>query len=403
VKQFDDDLLNPELIRNPHPYYAMLREERPVHWNSRWRGWIVSRYEDVSASLHDARMLADTVTPYFSAMNAGERERFSLTENILTSWVVFQDGSRHAQLRRLFSRAFNPRAVQKMRDVVQHHVSALLDRWQGRKQLDLVGEFASPLPANVIATMIGAPRADLDKFHHWADVMTELVHGGVGADDRLKRAQDALSEFRDYLLVLYKQRVTAPQEDMMSWLIQVQRAEASLTENDVIYSCMLLLAAGHETTQSLMTNSIVSLLESPDQAQQLRERPELMKTAIEECLRFNGPMKGTMRAAAEDLQIRDAEVKKGDRILLLMASANRDPERFGSPEQFDIQRDPNPHLSFGHGLHFCLGFPLARLEMEIALRDMFNRYPSIRLEESVQYAPRILSRSIQGQVRIGMP
>jgi cytochrome P450 len=402
VQTFDDDLLDPELIRNPHPYYAMLRRERPVHWNSRWRGWVISRYEDVYAGLHDERMLADTVTPSFHKMTDAERERFELTFDILTSWVVFQDPPRHTQMRKLFSRAMNPRAVAKMREVVQYYVTALLDGWAGKSKVDFSSDFAYLLPANVIATMIGAPRDDLDKFHHWADVLTALVHGGVGAQDRMEKAQGVLLEFKDYLLTLYKKRLENPQEDMMSWLMEVQRTEGTLTVDDVLYSCMLLLSAGHETTQSLLTNTFVSLLAAPDQARLLAERPEHTRTAIEEALRFNGPMKGTVRAAATDLQIRDAEIKSGDRILLLLASANRDAAKFENPERFDITRDPNPHLSFGHGLHFCLGFPLARLEMEIALRDLLRRFPGAELLEEVRYQPRIFSRSIESPVPISI-
>jgi cytochrome P450 len=391
----NDDLLEPGLINDPFPYYRDLRENRPVHWNDRWRGWIVARYEDVYAGLHDPRMLADTVTPYFQTrLSAAERERFSLTYEVLNSWSVFVDPPKHTKLRRIFSRSFTPKSVETMRRVVEHFVDEFLSGWHGRDNIDLINDFGLLMPANVIATIIGAPQADLHRFHHWSSQLNELLHGGVGNPQRMEHAQQAVIEFKAYLQGLYDERVAQSRDDMMSWLMEVQRADSSMSTDDVLYSCMLMLNAGHETTQILMGNTIASLLGSPDQLRRLRDEPGLVKSAIEECLRYNGPMKGTMRVAAEDMSIGDVAVKQGDRVMLLMASANRDPGKFASPDALDIARNPNPHLAFGHGIHFCLGAPLARLELEIALHEMVKRFPRLALSGEVRYQPRILSRSI---------
>ncbi|MBU1359007.1 MAG: cytochrome P450 [Gammaproteobacteria bacterium] len=396
----DDDLLDPQLLADPYPYYRELREERPVHYNERWRGWVVSRYADVYAGLHDSRMLADTVTPYFrDPMSAEDRERFALTYEVLNSWPVFVDPPKHTTLRKIFARSFTPKTVQTMRGIVQTFVHEFLDGWKGKHEVDLINDFGYLLPANVIATIIGAPRADLDRFHHWSWELNELLHGGVGTPDRMERAQKSIVEFKAYLARLYQERLKEPRDDMMSWLMEVQRGDSSLTPDDVLYSCMLILNAGHETTQIMIGNTVAALLQN-DQWQRLAAEPQLIKTAIEECLRFNGPMKGTMRAAAEDLTIGGVDVKKGDRVLLLMAAANRDPAQFADPERLDIARNPNPHLAFGHGIHFCLGAPLARLEVEIGLAEMARRYPNLALASPVKYQPRILSRAIDSPLML---
>lgn len=395
-----DDFLDPALLQDPYPHYQELRESRPVYWNERWRGWIVSRYADVYAGLHDDRLLADTITPYFETrLSAEDRDRFALTYEVLNSWPVFVDPPKHTRLRKIFSRSFTPKTVQTMRGVVQSFVNELLDNWRDQSEVDLISDFGYLMPANVIATIIGAPREDLDRFHAWSWELNELLHGGVGSPQRMERAQQSIVEFKAYLEGLYQQRLKAPQDDMMSWLMEVQRNDPSLTPNDVIYSCMLILNAGHETTQIMIGNTVAALLQQ-GQWQRLRDEPQLMKTAIEECLRFNGPMKGTMRAAAQDLQIGGVDVKQGDRVMLLMASANRDPEQFANPDRLDIARNPNAHLAFGHGIHFCLGAPLARLEVEIGLGEMVRRFPGLSLAGPVKYEPRILSRAIESPLSL---
>lgn len=402
VISVDDDLLDPQLLQDPYPYYRMLRETRPVHWNERWRGWIVSTYADVYAGLHDTRMLADTITPYFQTrMSAEDRERFALTYEVLNSWPVFVDPPKHTHLRKIFARSFTPKTVQTMRGIVQRFVDEFLDGWQGKAQVDLIDDFGYRVPANVIATIIGAPREDLDRFHGWSWELNELLHGGVGTPKRMERAQQSIIEFKAYLEGLYEERLREPRDDMMSWLMEVQRNDGSLTRDDVVYSCMLILNAGHETTQIMIGNTVAALLQA-DQWQRLREQPQLVKTAIEECLRFNGPMKGTMRAAAEDMVVGGVDVKKGDRVMLLMASGNRDPAQFADPERLDIARNPNPHMAFGHGIHFCLGAPLARLEVEISLLEMTRRYPDLKLAGPVTYEKRILSRAIETPLTLSL-
>jgi cytochrome P450 len=403
MNKVNDDLLDPETVQNPSPYYQLMRDHHPVYWNERWRGWVLSRYEDVYGALHSTTMLADRITPYFfERIPEEERLRFSFTYDVLHSFVVFVDPPRHTHLRRVFSRAFTPKSVVTMKGVVERLVKEFLDGWEGRTSIDLVSEFAYPFPANVIATIIGVPREDLHRFHGWADALTTLLLAGVGDDQRLQRCQDALIDFKAYLRGLYDERIGKPRDDMMSWLMEVQLSDPTLTPDDVLHSCILLVNAGHETTQDLICNTLTTLLQERDQIKLLRENPAFMKTGIEEGLRFNGPLKGTMRVVGEDQVLRGQAVKKGDRVLLLLGAANRDPEKFINPERFDVTRNPNPHLSFSHGIHFCLGAPLARMEMEIGFAELLRRFPKMSLGSDVKWDPRILGRSIEAPVTIGL-
>lgn len=397
----NDDLLDDEIVQNPSPYYAMLRDRYPCYWNERWRGWVLSRYDDVYGAMHSPKFLADRITPWYQMrLDADERERYKPTYDALRSFVVFTDPPDHTRLRRIFSRAFTPKAVQTMRAITDDMVKWHLDQWEHGKTVDLNAEFAYPLPANVISTIIGARHEDLDKLQHWAEAITTLLLAGVGDDTRLDRAQAALIEFKAYLKELYDERIDTPRNDMMSWLMEVQRTDPLLTVDDVLHSCIILLNAGHETTQTLICNTLTTLLALPDQFEFLRANPQAMRTAIEEGLRFNGPLKGTIRLAGEDMEMHGENVRKGDRILLLMGSANRDPAKFDQPEQFVPTRDPNPHLSFSHGIHFCLGAPLARMEAEIAFNEILRRFPKMKVMNDLRWEPRILGRSLEAPIHL---
>ena len=397
----NDDLLDDEIVQNPSPYYAMLREQYPCHWNERWRGWVLSRYEDVYNALHSPKFLADRITAWYQTrLTEEERERYKVTYQALHSFVVFTDPPDHMRLRRIFGRAFTPKAVQTMRAITEDMVKWHLDQWERGTTVDLNAEFAYPLPANVISTIIGARREDLDKLQHWAEAITTLLLAGVGDDTRLDRAQAALIEFKAYLKELYDERIDNPRNDMMSWLMEVQRQDPLLTEDDVLHSCIILLNAGHETTQTLICNTLTTLLDLPEALDFLRRNPQAMKTALEEGLRYNGPLKGTIRLAGADMSLHGQSIREGDRILLLMGAANRDPAKFENPERFLPTRDPNPHLSFSHGIHFCLGAPLARMEAEIAFNEMLRRFPSMEVKNALRWEPRILGRSIQAPIQL---
>lgn len=403
MSEVNDDLLDPEIVQNPAPYYKLLRERHPCHWNERWRGWVLSRYEDVSGALHSPKMLADRITPYFmNRLTADERERFALTYEVLHSFVVFRDPPDHTRLRMIFARAFTPKTIAAMRGVVEGYVKDFFDLWEERSVVDLSRDFAYPFPANVIASIIGAPREDVHRFHAWAEALTNLLLAGVGEDQRMDHAQAALIEFKSYLAELYDERIDNPRHDMMSWLMEVQRNDPMLTRDDVLHSCVLLVNAGHETTQDLICNTLTTLLTLPEFIGLLRENPGYIRTGIEEGLRYNGPLKGTMRVAGADMTIVGQHVREGDRVLLLLGAANRDPAKFADPETFDVTRSPNPHLSFSHGVHFCLGAPLARMEMEIAFNELLRRFPKMHLESEIRWDPRILGRSIVPPIHISL-
>jgi cytochrome P450 len=398
--RMNDDLLRPDIVLDPYPFYSDLRERAPIHWNERWRGWVFSRYEDIATLLREPRLLVDSMTPYFnSKLDANQQKELKPIFDIMSRWVVFMDPPDHGRVRRLLSNAFTPKMTESRRALIEDVVDDILTSLTGSDQFDVVNDFAYPLPAQVTALILGAPRSDLHLYRDWADDIVTLIHGGVGEADRLDRAKITMLDFRDHVTELVRARTASRRDDLVSALIDAREQSDALSVDEIVALSMLLLFAGHETTQNLLAFTIYDLLTHPDQMVRLREAPELIGDAIEEVLRFDGPMRGSTRFVGQDFEYAGAELKKGQRVLLLIASANRDPAKFERPDEFDIGRRPNQHLAFGYGPHFCLGAPLARLETSVAIPALIKRFPDLRLEsEQLSFYARILSRAISSPV-----
>ncbi len=370
---------DPAVNADPFPIFRRLQDEDPVHWSDKLKSWIVTRYDDVRRIALDRELSADRVRPFFEILPSDEQRRLRDLQHYLTLWAVFKDAPDHTRLRGLMNRAFTPRAVEALRPNVERIVDDLLDNIVGRGEADFIADFAYPLPASVIMDMLGVPRSDLAAMKLWSDEMALFVGIARTTPGKYERAQAGTQEMAAYFRRLVTARRAAPRDDMISALIAAEEQDQHLTEDEIIATCILLLFAGHETTANLIGNGLLALLRNPEQLARLRARPELAASAVEECLRYDGPSGALARVVGVAHEFGGRKLDKGDRVYAWMNAANRDPRRFPDPDRFDIERDDNRHLTFGHGAHFCLGAPLARLEGQVAFPRVLARLDRLEL------------------------
>lgn len=372
------NIASPEFKANPFPFYARLRAEAPVYRSTlptREPAWLVTRYDDVVAVLKDERFAKDranALTPAQLARQPWFRSIFkSLQRHLLST-----DAPDHTRLRALVSKAFTPGLVEQMRDRIQALTDQLLDPIQGAGRCDLIRDFALPLPTTVIAEMLGVPSADRHAFHRWSKALMSAAHSTW----HLLYAVPNAILFLRYIRRFIRKRRADPRDDLVSALVLAEEAGETLSEDELVAMLMLLLVAGHETTVNLIGNGMLALLEHPDQLAKLRHDPGLLKSAVEELLRYTSPVEtATDRYAREDVTIGGVTIRRGDMVYVAIASANRDDRQFANPDVLDVAREPNKHLSFGLGTHFCLGAPLARLEGQLAINTLLRRLPDLRL------------------------
>lgn len=392
-----DGMLDAAAVADPYAYFGALRSTDPVHWNERYRAWVITRYDDVSAALRDPRISSDRITPLLNRWRARDDADPLFIETLerLAGWMVFKDGEDHSRLRRLVYRAFTPRMVRSMQADIAAITDRLLDEMATQPVVDFIRQFAFPLPAIVIAGMLGVPPEDRDLFKAWSDDITALVFGGLEDPDRYERAAHGMRNLVRYLSALIAQYRTSPADNLVSALIRARDENDMLSEAEILSTCILLLFGGHETTTNLIGNGLLALLTHPDQRRLLDQNPTLITSAIEEFLRFDGPAKSVVRIAKETMVVRNRTIEAGARIYLVLAAANRDPEAFDRPDELDITRDPNPHLGFGMGPHYCLGSALARLEAAEAIGRVLRRFPRLRLATTdLSWHPVMLSRGL---------
>lgn len=393
------DLLSPAATEDPYAVLARLREEDPVHFAPRHNAWILSRYEDIEDALTDKRLSSARVGPVLERMRAQDAtsDAAAMLE-ILDSWMVVQDPPEHTRLRKLAAGAFKGQRISAMEDQIAGLVTTYLDTFIGSNESDLIRHVAYPLPATVIAMLLGAPVEDRDAFGAWSDELALVAFGagGEARSDRHERALRGVQEMFAYLRTLLDEVREEPREDMMSALAAPVEDGDSLSDQEVLSMCALLLFAGHETTTNSTANGVLALLEHPDQLELLRDEPQRMSAAVEELLRFDGPIKVLQRHVTETHERGGKTIQEGDRVFIALAGANRDPERFDAPEAVDITRNPNRHVAFGRGIHACVGAQLARLEMRLNLTGIVERLDELRLADgvTVQHVPSIASRAL---------
>lgn len=379
---FDSVLLSPEYLNNPYPFYSELRCKSPVYFSERLNGWVVTRYEDVTAGLLDKRLISrQRVKSFSSKLDSSEQICMSTLHRHLEKWIGNMDPPDHTRLRSLVNKAFTPRMVQELTSAIEGVAGRLLDAAQANGGMEFVKDFAYKLPATVIAVMLGIPAGDQDQFIRWADDLTAYTGSGTASLELGRAAQKSVDELTFYFLTIAESRRAEPRNDLISSLVSLAEEGDRISEQELISMCTFLLVAGHETTMALLSNGLYALLKNPDQCRILQQQPELMKTAVEELLRYDSPIQHQTRVAAEPLTISGTRINEGQRVLLMLGAANRDPANFPDPDTLNISREPNRHIAFGLGIHYCLGAPLARIEANISLQEILRRFPRIRLEE----------------------
>ena len=368
-------------LADPYPLFHRLRSEDPVHWSERLNSWVLTRYDDVRAASRDQRFASDRASVNMSALSEPDRTRLRPLGEHVSNWLGFTDPPKHTRMRNLISKTFTSKLAEDMRARIQQIVDALIDDVEGQGQMDLVNDFAYPLPATLICEILGVPAGAQRQFKTWTDDISAFI-GGTGpyAARVADRAEESRKELTGMFRELTLQRRREPREDLISALAAKEGEEEGLTEQELLGLCVFLFVAGHETTVSLISNGMASLLQNRGELERLRSDPSLMETAVEEFLRYESPIQIDTRLIAEDVELRGRSLRKGQAVMMVRAAANRDPAQFPDPDRFDVGRQDNRHLAFGWGIHFCLGAPLARVEAQIAMKTLLERLPDMRLE-----------------------
>jgi cytochrome P450 len=394
------DPFDPAFIANPYPTYARLRSNAPIHripTPDGWGVWLITRYEDVVAVLKDERFVKEwrnALTPEQLAKVSPEPE----VMKPMNRGMLDRDSPDHERLRALVSKAFTRRLVEQMRGRIQEIADALLDGVEDKGEMDLIADYAFPLPFIVITELLGVPAEDRDRLSEWSDVVTAPRNATPEYVE--KKLIPYMQAFADYLREMFEEKRKNPGDDLISALTQAEEAGDKLSEDESLAMVLLLFEGGHKTTVNLIGNGMLALLQHPDQLQKLRNDPSLIEPAVEELLRYDGPLEtSTGRFAREDVAIGGTVIPQGEMVLGVIAAADRDPERFPDPDRLDITRTDNKHLAFGKGIHYCLGAPLARMEGQIAIDTLLRRMPDLRLKgspDSLTWRPGLVLRGLKG-------
>lgn len=373
------DLLSPSFYADPHATFRRMRVEDPIYWHPGLNLWVLTRYGDIQTISSDPRFSVERQPPLDAGVSEAMKPKLQECVRFVSHWMVLRDPPRHTLLRALLVKAFTPQVIGGLRPAVQGLVGEMLDAAERRGTMDIVRDLAFPLPALVIARMLGVPRDHMDAFRTWTSEVFALLGAEAATDDLVEAAYRAVGSLRQLFERLVAERREVPERDLLSQLMMVEEDGKSLDEEELVSICAFLLVAGHETTTHLIGNAMLALLKNPEQMEKLRSEPALMESAVDELLRYEGAPFLLTRRATQDLELGGAKIRANDVLLGFIQAGNRDPAVFEEPDRLDITRKGARHLGLGHGIHQCVGAALARMEVQIALGALLGRLRDLRL------------------------
>lgn len=370
-------LLDQQVLANPYSLYSRLRTEDPVHWDPFLHAWVVTRYADVVKVLHDFSANRTPTPEQFNAMGLSDLGPIA---QVMVKQMLFMDAPAHTRLRALASSAFTPQRVEILRSHILEIANSLLDAVENTGRMDVIADYAAPLPAIVTAEMLGVPVGDHRQLKQWSADFAEMLGNFQHNPDNVPRVLQSLGCLIAYFQDAIRQQRTQPREGLVHAFLNAEIEGDRLSEEEVIANCIITMVGGQETTTNLIGNGILSLLRNPPELEKLRADVSLIPSAVEELLRYESPSQHTARLAPSDTTLGGKLIAKRQAVIAVMAAANRDPERFPDPDRLDITRKDNRHLAFGWASHFCFGAPLARMEGQIALETLLRRFSKLALE-----------------------
>jgi len=375
-------VFNDKILQDPYPTYARLLEEGPLHYvdvGSNWPVWAVFAHAACSSLAKDPRCSAKRAQQLLLALPLSRQAEFSELARMFSLWLIFMDPPEHSRLRKLLNKGFSPAAIEALRPQVESLVDRMLKPLKPGMEVDLLSQFAYPMPVSVISEMMGVPEALHGKFGDWSRAIALFRGSPNRTVEYARAAQDAMLHLTDYFRKTVAERKRHKGNDLISLLIDIEEEGEALTEEEVYAQCIALLFAGHETTRNLIGNRMYTLLKNPEQTAELQDDPEMIRSAVEELLRFESPVQFTARVLKEDIELCGQHIPKKWTILCMLGAANRDPIRFKDPNQLDLKRLNNQHLAFSAGPHACIGGQLARLEGQVAILNLVQRFPNMKL------------------------
>jgi len=363
-------LINPEVLADPYALYRALREHSPVHWDPYIHAWVVTSYSEVVTVLMNYSADRTPRPDYLDELGLSLMKPFS---EVMLQQMMFMDGAMHSRLRGICAAAFTPRRVDDLRSVIESIADQLIDKVIASGRMDMIADFANPLPAIVTAKLLGVPIEDHEQLHAWVIDLAEVFGNFQHDPDRVAEIVQSLEGLKSYVAARMDEQRRCPTNGLIHSLMTVEVDSHRLSDEEVIANTIITLIGGHETTTNLIASGFLTLLRDPESLEQLRGHPEIIGSAVEELLRFESPVQHTARIAPADMQLGGKTIRKGSRVVAALAAANRDPHRFRDPDRLDLLRPDNRHVAFGWAAHFCFGAPLARMEGRIAFKALLRR------------------------------
>jgi cytochrome P450 len=386
-----------EILRDPYPTYRHFLEDGQIHHMTYGGGgWALFRHADCSSIIRDPRLSARRVGTVLLALPPERQADFAELASMLSLWLLFLDAPEHSRLRKLMNKGFSPAVAEGLRPQIESIVEQMLGTMRHASEADILREVAYPLPVRVIAEMLGVPETLHEHFIQWSDAIAAFFGNPQRTVLQTEAAQEAVVALTEFFRAAVAERRRQRGGDLISLLLNIEEDGEVLTEEELYAQCVMLLFGGHETTRNLIGNGMYTLLRHPQEMAELHENPELIRTAVEELLRYESPIQFVGRVAREEMEICGVRVRRGETVVFMLGAANRDPHQFKDPDRLNLKRLNNPHLAFGAGAHFCIGNQLARLESQIAILRMVQQFPRMRLaDQPLEWAPNYAFRGLK--------